>query len=359
MGFRLLSLRNKLMVILIPLGLVYALGVGFLFLETTDSLIKQASTEDEKKNCIVLQQTIKDYENKALTIATIFASNDNVPAAYFNPNEEEGSDFLKQAIKPMISKILDDKEIKDFQIHYHKPPAKSFLRSWTKKRFDDLSKFRPTILEVSSTQRPLKAIEFGVGGFAIRGIAPIINNGTYLGSVEFLYDIKDILKLLTTDTASTDMFNIVVAETAENALKPEQIKEFYAKRIGNYFLSKPTSEWINQEELLSADVLAEMNESKKVIIKHKGSIFYSLNPLYDLNDKIIGYVAFVKNNEELIQNQMNDIYFKVGLIVVLVLLFIGGIIFVVDRFIIKPIKIATDIAREVAVGDFSSIIKEI
>lgn len=353
-----LSLRSKMLALLIPFGLLYCAAVAYFFFDTSDALIDNSSLDEEKKNSIMMQQTIKDFQNKALTIATIFAKNDNVPAAYSYPNEEQGSDFLKSAIKPMISEILTNKEIKDFQIHYHKAPAKSFLRSWTKKRFDDLSKFRPTILEVSSSQRPLKAIEFGVGGFAIRGLAPIFSNGAYLGSVEFLYDIKDVLQLLTTDTTTTDMFNIVVAETAENALKPDQIKKFYAKRIGNFFLSKPSSDWINQEELLSEDVLAEMNNSKNVIIKQKGNIFYSLNPLTDLYGKTIGYVAFVKNNEELIQKQMNDIYFKVGIIVLLVLIFVGGIILVVDRIIIQPVRVATKIANEVSKGNFSSILKD-
>ena len=359
MGFRQLSLRNKLMVLLVPLGILYALGVGYLFLDTTDTLIKQVSSEEEKQNSIIISQAIKDFQTKALTIATIFAANDNVVPAYKNSNEEEGSNYLKNSISPIIKRIQSESDIKDFQIHYHKPPAKSFLRSWTKKRFDDLSKFRPTILEVSSSQRPVKAIEFGVGGFAVRGIAPIINNTEYLGSVEFLYDIKDILNLITTDTNSTGMFNIVVAKTAENALKPDQIKEFYPIKYGDFYLSKTSNEWLDQELLLTDEVLAEMNATNNVIIKNIGDLFYSFNPLFDLNSQKIGYVAFVKNNKKIIDQQMKSIYLKVGLIILMVQLFIGSIIYAVYRFIIKPIKLATEIARDVAAGNFSSITKEI
>ncbi len=353
MKFSYLSLRSKLLVILLPLGFLYCVAVAYFFINTTDNLLESNSIANEKLNSEIMKKIVDDFESKALNIAVIFSKNDAIKEAYTNLNDTIGSDLLMKSIKPIISEIMKDNKINDFQIHYHKAPAKSFLRSWTKKRFDDLSKFRPTILEVSKTKEPLKAIEFGVGGFAIRGIAPIIFDGDYKGSVEFLYDIKDVINLLTTDTTQGDMFNIVSSNVAENALKKEQIEKFYKQKIGNFYLSEPNAEWNKPIELLDETTLNEMENSDEVIVKNKGHIFYSLNPIFDLNKAKIGYVAFVKNNTQIIDAQSKEIFIKVALISIMVIIFIILIILTVDYFILKPIRKATLIALKVANGDLS------
>lgn len=350
MNFSNFSLRNKLIAILLPLGFVYAIAIGFFFLDTTDTLISNTSMGSIKSNSVVMQNLIADYETKALSIATLFAQNQSIQSAYLNPDEVAGSNELMLAITPLINEIKKDTKIKDFQIHYHKAPAKSFLRSWTNKRFDDLSTFRPTILEVNRTKASLKAIEFGVGGFAIRGLAPIIIEGNYLGSVEFLYDIKDILGLFATDVKTNDMFNIVSSEIAEIALTEKQIEEFYSLKIGDYFVSKQSAQWFSTNELLDEKVVDLMKNTNELIVENIGDIYYSLNPIFDMNNKKIGYVAFVINNEKLSNHQFQDILIKVILILVLVMMFIGAIILLIDRFILRSVRTATRMAQEIASG---------
>ena len=63
------------------------------------------------------------------------------------------------------------------RIHFHVPPARSLLRLWKKdqKESDDLSDFRNTVTTISGgSHKPITGIEIGRGGFAIRGIAPIL-----------------------------------------------------------------------------------------------------------------------------------------------------------------------------------------
>ncbi len=345
-----LSLKNKLLTVLLPLGIVYSAAVAYYFFDTSDSIIRNTTLESEKKNSAILKNLIKEHQNKALIIAKIFASSPFVESAYLNTDEKAGSDFLMNALKPQIDAILSDQDIKDFQIHYHKYPAKSFLRTWTNKRFDDLSKFRPTILEVAITQKPLKAIEFGVGGFAVRGIAPIFVKQQYVGSVEFLYEIKDIMSLMSSDKSNAGIFNLVDASVAETALKKEQIEKFYSKKILDYYISNPNSDWIKPEELIDEETQKLIKSNNELQIGSKGNIFYSLNPLFDINNKKIGYVAFVKNNEEMIKSETNALLIKVIIIAVLVMIFILTIIFLVNHFIIKPIRKATALAKEIAEG---------
>jgi methyl-accepting chemotaxis protein len=72
------------------------------------------------------------------------------------------------------------------------------LRLWKKDQHksDDLSSFRNTVATISSgSHQPITGVEIGRGGFAIRGIAPVIaDNGTFLGSVESLSTYDPLVK---------------------------------------------------------------------------------------------------------------------------------------------------------------------
>ena len=92
-----------------------------------------------------------------------------------------------------------------FQLHYHLPNARSLVRLWRDKQVtrdgqkldisDDLSAFRPTVVEAGRTGKPVTGIELGEGGFAIRGVCPVRDpQGRQLGTVEALAEFDPILR---------------------------------------------------------------------------------------------------------------------------------------------------------------------
>jgi methyl-accepting chemotaxis protein len=72
------------------------------------------------------------------------------------------------------------------QLHFHTPPATSFLRMHKPEKFgDDMSAERITVVEVNRKLAPVRGLETGAGGLGIRGMVPISRAGKHLGSVEF------------------------------------------------------------------------------------------------------------------------------------------------------------------------------
>ena len=72
------------------------------------------------------------------------------------------------------------------QLHFHTPPATSFFRVHKPDTFGgDMSSYRPTIVEAFTKQVAVSGLEEGATGISIRGVAPISDNGTRLGTVEF------------------------------------------------------------------------------------------------------------------------------------------------------------------------------
>jgi len=79
------------------------------------------------------------------------------------------------------------------------------VRLWKPEKYgDDLSGFRKTIVAVKERKAPLAAIEIGRAGLVLRGVAPVLEDGRYLGSVEFIQGLNSISK-----TAKKDGIDIV------------------------------------------------------------------------------------------------------------------------------------------------------
>jgi len=121
-----------------------------------------------------------------------------------DPMAQKAREELRAALSPFVKGYAQAMDGRKFQLHYHLPSGRSLARVWREKQVvrdgkgldisDDLSSFRPTVMEVNRTGKPLMGIELGEGGFVFRGIAPVVSpDGKHLGSVEVLSEFAPIL----------------------------------------------------------------------------------------------------------------------------------------------------------------------
>ena len=120
-----------------------------------------------------------------------------------SPQSQEARELLRRELAPMLDSYREFAGTK-LQLHFHLPNGRSLARLWRDKQTrvkgewvdisDDISSFRPTVMDVNREGRPVKGIELGSGGFAIRGVVPVTGpDGRLLGSAEVLQDFKPIL----------------------------------------------------------------------------------------------------------------------------------------------------------------------
>lgn len=99
------------------------------------------------------------------------------------------------------------------------------LGNGPKKHGDNLESFRKNVLKVYEKKLPLKAIELGVGGFALRGIDPILSKKVeYDGSVGNFYTPNDALKLIIAKNDKIGFCNVVSADLGERLFEPEVLQ---------------------------------------------------------------------------------------------------------------------------------------
>ena len=123
-----------------------------------------------------------------------------------SPQSQAARELLRKELAPMLESYHNTTGRK-LQLHFHLPNGFSLARLWREKNTridgtwvdisDDLRSFRPTVLEVNKSGKTAIGLEPGSGGFAIRGVIPVMApDGKQLGSAEVLRDFEPILEAI-------------------------------------------------------------------------------------------------------------------------------------------------------------------
>ena len=272
-------------------------------------------------------------EKRALFLSSALASFDIFKKAYTFKNETEGRNYLRKVLTPVVEEIKKENHLKILKVHFHKPPARSFLRVWRKPGHrdggDDVSSFRHTILYVYKNHKPVKGIEVGRGGFVERGISPIFDdNGNYIGSVEVLFDFDEIFKRL--KDSKFENFALIMKKSLLKIARKLKNKP----QIGNFVLVTSTS---SDFKNISGDLINSNFTSELKIVKRKNGEFLSFIPVKDFSGKLIGAILYNLNpafiNQTIEKTKVLQIVILIPILIVIIILSIFGI-----RKLLAPVR---------------------
>ncbi|WP_172822165.1 methyl-accepting chemotaxis protein [Magnetospirillum moscoviense] len=165
---------------LVAVSLVTALVIGVAVNTHADSLVRQAEERELHGRFDQLEEAIaassRQAESLAALVAAIPGIGDQVAAG--------DRDALGRQWVPAYQQIAKTYGMEQFQ--FHLPPATSFLRVHSPKKFgDDLSAIRQTVVRTNNTKSATRGLEYGVAGLGVRGVVPVMAGGNHVGSVEF------------------------------------------------------------------------------------------------------------------------------------------------------------------------------
>ena len=158
-----------------------------------------------------------------------------------SPESQQAREKLRRDLAPMLQSYATYAGEK-LQLHFHLPNGRSLVRLWRDKQTrrkgewvdisDDLSSFRPTVMDVNKNGKPVMGIELGSGGIALRGVVPVTGpNGKQLGSVETLQSFAPILAA-SREEGQNDMVlyinaeNLSIATALQDPAKNPRIGSF-------------------------------------------------------------------------------------------------------------------------------------
>jgi len=329
----------------VPLFIAVTLSLIFMFfnyLHVSQTLKKKVYATQSQELRHFFQDSFLEKENIGLTNALNLAKNYSVVRALKEKDREIAINGL-QTISKEFKHFTNYQNIK---VHIHDANVHSFLRAWKPTKFgDDLSGFRKTIVRVKQTQEPLVAIELGRAGLVLRGVAPIVDNGKYLGSVEFMQGLNSIVKKARKRNHS-EMIIVMknkylsVATLLGKALK---FNSDYTLAVKEKVVNKEF-----MEDIKTIDV------SKTDGYQLSKNYFVISEPIRDFSGNIVAYAlvgdkisAVEQVVNEALSSQRQLIYVTIiaDLLIALILLFI------IRNVVIQPIEDLDAMARELSEGE--------
>jgi methyl-accepting chemotaxis protein len=343
-----ISIKYKLILPVLLFIIVLVVLIFILFYSNQNQSINTELNSFTSQRTKEIKVNINRISDKALLLASTLSDFNFIPKAYGFKDEIKGRAFLREHITPIITKIKKDTNFKTLKIHFHKPPAKSFLRLWKEKGKgdggDDLSNFRFTILKVNKTHRPVTGIEMGKGGLVIRGISPIFNNNKYIGSVEILFPFKELLKGMNLlHNEGIYVFIYLKNKNINTFLK------FNKNKKGNFVLSEYFGlPFDNIEKYVTKQDLQDAMKGPFQKIRKAHSLAF--NPIEDFSGKIKGVLVYNRDNT-LLFNKNRKANINIIIITVIFTFIIAFLlVFILNKSIGRFFKLK-DLFIKAAAGD--------
>jgi len=239
-----------------------------------------------KQMDLYIKQSLKEKSQVGLTNAINLSLNGLVIDALKENNRELLYDYLHE----LSSKFKQISDYKDIKIQIHDKDIKSFIRHWKLDEYgDDLSTFRDSLNYVKLNKKSIAVIEPGRAGMFLRGVAPIIEDKKYLGSVEFIQSFDSIVLNAIDDNKYNLLFLTFNSEDFQKFDKNDHM-------VGDMYLSQKLEN--TNQKLLSKLNKDDINTLQKSDYLVKSGYFIISIPLFASKNKKVGIVLVALLNDE-------------------------------------------------------------
>jgi len=321
-----LSIGKRITILVLGISFVLLLSSFFILNNFKKEII--SSVYENEKN--TLHSKIKDRMGAkfdvGVTNAVAIANSDEIVRSLYERDRESAIKTLKS-----VGEIYkSETSFKNIKIHIHDKDLKSFLRNWNVEKFgDDLSGFRHTLKSLKTTKKSMAAIEVGRNGLTIRGLTPIIKNGEYIGSLEFMQAFESVIKQFASEKEnmlvlmSDKLLDIATLADTKN-------------RVSGYVLSQQT---IDENFFKSAQKI-DMKDllSNGYILDDK--YFYTYSDIKDFQGNSIGIYLLAKERsgvEKAIDGASRIIRSALALVVGLIIIITIAILAAIKKIVLNPL----------------------
>lgn len=162
--------------------LLTTLMLSLLSMNNMKTVLSEAESRELRS---YYSQALSQLESEGRVAEMMSALIANIPDVQKGFAEGD-RDLLANMLVPSFNVLKKNPDYAARQFQFHLPPATSFLRVHKPQKFgDDLSSFRKTVVKTNQTKQPVRGLEKGVAGLGVRGMVPVMNAGSHVGSLEF------------------------------------------------------------------------------------------------------------------------------------------------------------------------------
>ena len=239
------------------------------------------------------------------------------------------------------------------QVQFHLAPALSFLRLQAPERHsDDLTQFRPLVVQVNRERTARRGVAVAATGPAIFGVAPVRDpQGNHIGSVEFGLDIGQLLDRLKA-AYGLELTLFIDEEPLRRygrGIRPGTISE--QNRVGPTMRLHSTN-WALMQGLVNGDDLRVHDEVRDWVRESGGGTYgVVLYPLRSGSGQVLGAIAVARDFESTrgASGRSTVLQWLFALLGFLALA--GAILIVVRGYLVRPLAAITGRFASVGTGE--------
>ncbi|MCD6433970.1 MAG: HAMP domain-containing protein [Sulfurimonas sp.] len=290
---------------------------------------------------LVYKEAIASKESIGLTNAINISKNYDVVRALKDNNRT----IAINGLGSVSQEFKDFTNYKNIKIHIHDADLHSFLRAWKPEKFgDDLSSFRKTVVSIKSDKKPLVAVELGRSGLVLRGLAPIIENGIYLGSVEFMQGFNSIVK----HAKEANGYDVAIVMKNEYLNIATLVAK--APKVGDYSLA------VREDVVNRAffDDLKNVDIANTTDFHVTDEYFIISESIKDFSGNVVGFVLVgdkLSNVQSVIVKSEDSLIRQVYIMALIDIFILIFLIIIIKRTVVDPIVNLDRVAMELAQGD--------
>ena len=320
--------------------LIVTLCAMLLLFELFDYAIvtgsNKAVSETEQSTFFLLGDIIRWTINDSLLTAQLAMASllhDNTIVSFFKARNREG---LYKYMLPFYLNVKD----RIPRIHFHLPDGTSFLRVHKPESFGDpIAMARPLIARALQNKSSESGIEIGRDGLGLRVITPLYSDNQFLGLMEFSMDFGDVFIYELKKRFSGDYYIFLFTKT-------------------DYELQFVTGTRFQERCPLAEKNIAVLKQGKKIwSLDCANARAVGLYPFTDYAGTPIGFIK-TEFDAIPIADAMKDIWKKMRLYGMLLLVVLVIVIAVAMEALLKPLSRVVNQARSISeciiAGDTSS-----
>lgn len=259
--------------ILIPL---LWLIVGFLFINN-----KVEDLKYEKYNDIAtemhnkLKTFIKEKQEAILLVSISLSYNKTIQDSLLN------DDITDLNLSKFSAKLAHNTSLKNAWFQLLTPDGKSFYRSWTELRGDDLTKVRLDIAQMIKNPKIISSISTGKFDLTFKSMVPIYRDDKFLGAIETISTFNSIINKMNSSSYET---MILVDKSYKEQLTDLSAKTF----IFDYYVANKN---INKQylEIIKTKTVEYFIDKTKFYIDTEHDKLISTYHLLDIYGKKMAY----------------------------------------------------------------------
>ncbi|QOP45894.1 methyl-accepting chemotaxis protein [Sulfurimonas paralvinellae] len=341
MNFKSMSISKK-----IHIPLIASIVLGFIivlinYFYSIKELTSDVYAKEEKTLSLTYIELMNAKKDIGITNAINISKNYSVIRALLENNRT----IAITGLKDLSTEFKNYTKFKNIKVHIHDANIHSFLRAWKPNKFgDDLSGFRHTIVAVKQQKKPIVAVELGRAGLVLRGLAPVIENGQYLGSVEFMQGLNSIIK----SAKKNNGYDIIIVMKNDFLSVATKLQD--APKIGKYTLAVKKN--VVNPVLMNDLQNMQLDKTGKFQITDK--YFAVSEPIKDFSGKIVGYAVAAEELEKVnsvIAQSEDSLLMQVYIMSFIDLLILIFLLIVIKKSVTEPIINLDNVANELAQGD--------